>query len=338
MTNKDECITIKTPAKDMLIEQIYCNWSGGSAIGSLGENTAIETIEYKNIYTWSSNQMMMIKSNGGSGYVKNCTFSNFIGHNNAYALNLNANWAQRALAAGNGVEYSNLRFSNWQATIVTASRPPINFDCPSGQPCTDIALSNLTFAPVSGSTMKYTCNNAYGTGYCLKTGSSGAYSSTTSVKVPTSGFDGPKMSGDLPAGLGLTVSIDIPAAIPTLFYPDLNPIKPLMGGGTLPSSASTSIVPTSTSSKTTLLSTSTASVQSTTQSLPLTSVLPTSFVTSSSSTVLSYAAPSSTVAAAKCAQRYWQCGGLGWKGATCCESGSECKALNHWYSQCTPSS
>ncbi len=29
VSNRDECVTIKNPAKYMLIENIYCNWSGG---------------------------------------------------------------------------------------------------------------------------------------------------------------------------------------------------------------------------------------------------------------------------------------------------------------------
>ncbi|KAL2207517.1 alpha/beta-hydrolase [Sarocladium strictum] len=35
-----------------------------------------------------------------------------------------------------------------------------------------------------------------------------------------------------------------------------------------------------------------------------------------------------------CAARYGQCGGSGWAGPTCCESGTTCKFSNDWYSQC----
>jgi poly(3-hydroxybutyrate) depolymerase len=35
-----------------------------------------------------------------------------------------------------------------------------------------------------------------------------------------------------------------------------------------------------------------------------------------------------------CAARYGQCGGSGWQGAKCCESGTTCKFSNDWYSQC----
>lgn len=39
VTNKDECVTVKSPANHILVENIYCNWSGGCAMGSLGLNT-----------------------------------------------------------------------------------------------------------------------------------------------------------------------------------------------------------------------------------------------------------------------------------------------------------
>jgi poly(3-hydroxybutyrate) depolymerase len=35
-----------------------------------------------------------------------------------------------------------------------------------------------------------------------------------------------------------------------------------------------------------------------------------------------------------CAAKWGQCGGNGWAGAKCCESGSTCRPQNEWYSQC----
>lgn len=48
-------------------------------MGSLGSGANVTDIVYRNIYTWDSNQMFMIKSNGGSGDVSNILFENFIG-------------------------------------------------------------------------------------------------------------------------------------------------------------------------------------------------------------------------------------------------------------------
>ena len=48
-------------------------------MGSLGTDTDISDIVYRNVYTWKSNQMYMVKSNGGSGTVSNLVLENFIG-------------------------------------------------------------------------------------------------------------------------------------------------------------------------------------------------------------------------------------------------------------------
>jgi rhamnogalacturonan hydrolase len=110
VTNRDECVTVKSPASNFLIERIWCNQSGGSAIGSLSTNTSIENIVYRNIYTNGGNQMLMIKSNYGSGYVTNALFENFIGTGSAYALNINQYWAEQTPGDGDGVELNGLVF------------------------------------------------------------------------------------------------------------------------------------------------------------------------------------------------------------------------------------
>lgn len=50
-------------------------------MGSLSTGVNISDITYRNVYTWSSNQVYMIKSNGGSGSVSNLLLENFIGTN-----------------------------------------------------------------------------------------------------------------------------------------------------------------------------------------------------------------------------------------------------------------
>ncbi|KAH7386362.1 pectin lyase fold/virulence factor [Cadophora sp. MPI-SDFR-AT-0126] len=230
VSNKDECVTIKSPSKNVLIENIYCNWSGGCAFGSLGTGTAIEKIEYNNIYTWQSNQMMMIKSNGGGGYVRDCTFTNFIGWSNAYALDINEAWSQRKIDPGNGVKMSNLTFAHWKGTIIDAKRPSIYLVCSDKEPCTGIKVEDVAFWTDSGASMKYLCQSAYGTGYCLRSGSGGAYTVTQTVSTAPTGYKGPKMEGDLKEGLGLSKSIDVPKAIATSFFPGVAAKKALLNG------------------------------------------------------------------------------------------------------------
>ena len=59
VTNGDECVTIKNPSSNHQIERIWCNQSGGSAIGSLGSGTTIQNILYRDIYSVGGNQMFM---------------------------------------------------------------------------------------------------------------------------------------------------------------------------------------------------------------------------------------------------------------------------------------
>jgi len=108
VTNRDECVTIKNPSTNILVENVYCNWSGGCGIGSVGSGTSISNIHYRNVYTQNSNNAFMIKSNGGDGILKNIVLENFIGHYNAYTLLVDQYWSQQRQAPGPGVQLTNL--------------------------------------------------------------------------------------------------------------------------------------------------------------------------------------------------------------------------------------
>ncbi len=178
--------------------------------------------------------MLMVKSNGGSGYVRDCAFTNFIGHSTAYALDINAYWTQRKLDSGTGVKYSNLSFANWTGTVIDSKRPAIYLVCPDTEPCTGIEVKDVSFWTDDGRPMKYLCQSAYGTGYCLKPASAGGagakYTTTVTVASAPTGFKGPKMAGDLSAGLGISRSIAVPTAIPTSFFPGTAAKKALLNG------------------------------------------------------------------------------------------------------------
>ncbi|KAJ9133869.1 Rhamnogalacturonase A [Pleurostoma richardsiae] len=229
VTNKDECVTVKSPSKNILIESIFCNWSGGCAIGSLGADTSISDVIYNHVYTQNSNQMLMIKSNGGSGELSNAQFNNFMGHSNAYTLDIDAFWSSMSEAAGDGVQYTNLSFSHWHGTCLNGvQRAPLRVLCPPSVPCKQIDIESFYIWTEAGSSERYICENAYGSGPCVHTGSSyTTYTSTATVSTMT-GYSYTTMPGELSAGLGITKSIPIPP-IPTTFYPGLKPSKALLG-------------------------------------------------------------------------------------------------------------
>ncbi|PQE28175.1 glycoside hydrolase family 28 protein [Rutstroemia sp. NJR-2017a BBW] len=168
--------------------------------------------------------MFMIKSNGGSGSVSDSVFSNFIGHSNAYSLDINAYW-ESAQAPGNGVLYTGLTFSNWKGTCANgAQRAPIQLLCSSTTPCTGLNINNFAIWTDTGSYEYYKCQNAWGDGPCLVHGSAHTpYSIVTStISSAPSGYSAPKMPNDLAAGYAITASIPIPT-IPTTFFPGVAP-------------------------------------------------------------------------------------------------------------------
>ncbi|KAJ5580238.1 uncharacterized protein N7459_006223 [Penicillium hispanicum] len=228
VTNKDECVTVKSPSQNILVESIYCNWSGGCAMGSLGTGVNISDVTYRNIYTWSSNEMYMIKSNGGSGSVSNVVLENFIGHGNAYSLDIDQQWSSMSTNAGDGVQLNNITISNWKGTEANgAERGPIKVNCADGAPCTDITIKDFAMWTEEGDYQSYWCKSAYGSGACLKDGNDHtSYSTTVTVTAAPSGYSAATMASDLSSAFGTDSPIPIPA-IPTSFYPGLTPYSPL---------------------------------------------------------------------------------------------------------------
>ncbi|KAF2153507.1 glycoside hydrolase family 28 protein [Myriangium duriaei CBS 260.36] len=212
VTNKDECVTVKSPAKNILVENVHCNWSGGCSFGSLGADTAISDIVYRNIYTIQSNNMLMIKSNGGSGYVSDVLFDNFIGHNNAYNLDIDQYWSDLATQPGDGVQLNNITFSNWAAkTVAGSSRPPVRFNCADGAPCTDMFLKSVQLLTEAGDQTAHFCRSAYGNGRCLKVGDGGSYPGvSTTISTVTTASPTATMGNDLKTHFDSTLSIPIP--------------------------------------------------------------------------------------------------------------------------------
>ncbi|KAH9882382.1 hypothetical protein J1614_000618 [Plenodomus biglobosus] len=230
VTNKDECVTVKSPSKNILIENIYCNSSGGCAMGSLGSGTAISSVIYRNIYTWKSNQMMMVKSNGGSGYIEDVVFENFIGHGNAWSLDIDQKWASMKTLAGDGVQLSNMTFRNWKGTVANgAQRGPVKVVCADKAPCYDITITDLAMWTETGSKNTYQCQSGWGSGFCLKKGTPAAYAATTSTQtVAPTGYSAATMKEDLKTAFGISSSIPIPT-MPASFYPDMPPKSKLAG-------------------------------------------------------------------------------------------------------------
>ncbi|KAK8154104.1 pectin lyase fold/virulence factor [Phyllosticta citribraziliensis] len=232
VTNKDECITIKSPSKFILIESIYCNWSGGCGMGSLPSNTDISNIHYKNVYTVRSNAMMLIKSKGGGGTVKDVRLENFIGHSNAYGFDLDSDWMGQKPNPGRGVSITGVVATNWKGRMLNgAQRGVLKAVC--GQvPCTGITLEDVVLGTEQGNKHRNQCGSSYGSGGCLKPGSGASYAiDEQMVDAPTSGFEAQKLADDLTNHFGTDQPIPLPEKWPAQFFPGIKPLKALAAGG-----------------------------------------------------------------------------------------------------------
>ena len=99
VTNRDECVSVKSPSANVLIENALCNHSGGMSIGSLtaditsaADAAAVSNITMRDIYSYKSTQMLMIKTfpggTGAEGYVKDSVFENFWSYDCTYGLDI----------------------------------------------------------------------------------------------------------------------------------------------------------------------------------------------------------------------------------------------------------
>ncbi|KAI9268017.1 pectin lyase fold/virulence factor [Phascolomyces articulosus] len=196
------------------ISNIYCNWAGGNAFGSLGAGTNISDITYRNVYAYHYNSMAVVKSNGGSGMVSNILLENFIRRDNAYSLQLNQYWGKMEEAEGYGIHLHNWTITKWRGTCKNgAQRGPITLRCADGAPCTDIKIDDFAIWTDSGDILSNYCQSAYGTGFCLKQNipSSTSYEGIHATEAVTpDNYAALTMAYDIEDSLGYTVPIPIP--------------------------------------------------------------------------------------------------------------------------------
>lgn len=102
-----------------------------------------------------------------TGSVRDSVFQNFIGHGNAYSLDIDAYWKSET-ADGDGVLFTGLTFSNWKGTCADGTqRAPIQIICPEDQPCDGLTITDFAVWTDVGNSEIYKCQNAWGSGGCL---------------------------------------------------------------------------------------------------------------------------------------------------------------------------
>ncbi|KUJ23727.1 pectin lyase-like protein [Mollisia scopiformis] len=281
VTNRDECISVKSPSNNILIEDIYCNQSGGMSIGSLtaditdsSDAAALSNITMRNIYIFQCTQMLMIKTfpggTGAEGYVKDSVFENFWAYDTTYALEIDQYWESTTTPDTGAVALSSLTFSNWTGTMDNgAERGAIVIRGSDIVPAVDISLEDFDMWTVNGNKVINQCKNVYGTGYCAGTSTAASLTtfttSVTSTVAPT-GFVTPTSPAWGISGYGTTDPI--PVYTPAVFWsPASSGVASTTASADGAVSASASVAK-STAASSSLKTSSVVKVVSTSASLP----------------------------------------------------------------------
>lgn len=234
VTNRDECVSVKSPSQNVLIENAYCNHSGGMSIGSLTADgvtsddagAAVSNITMNNIYSYKCTQMLMIKTfpggSGATGYVKDAVFSNFWSYDSTYGLDIDQYWESHSTPNTGAVELSGLTFSNWTGHIDNGlERGAIVIRGSDIVPLTDITAKDISIWTVNGDMNVDQCKNVYGSGACIKSLASGAkassYTTSSTATATPSAYASPTKPAWANEGFG--TSLPIPVYTPTAMWP-----------------------------------------------------------------------------------------------------------------------
>ncbi|QSZ37639.1 hypothetical protein DSL72_008738 [Monilinia vaccinii-corymbosi] len=167
VTNRDECVSVKSPSHNALVENLVCNQVGsGISIGSLNVSAEISNIHARNISVLGGNSIAFIKTYpGGSGYVKNVLWENFRSKGSLYGININQYWQLTTTPDTGAVALSNITFRNFTGSILDgAKRPPLYLIASNFAPATDITIKDVTVWTESGSSVVNKISNIFGTG------------------------------------------------------------------------------------------------------------------------------------------------------------------------------
>ncbi|KAF4834847.1 Rhamnogalacturonase A [Colletotrichum tropicale] len=167
VTNRDECVSVKSPSNHALVENLVCNQAGpGISIGSLNVSASIANIHARNISIIPGNDIAFLKTYpGGSGYVTNITFENFRSKASLYGLDINQYWQNTFEPDTGAVALSNLIFRNFSGSIADgAKRPPLYLIANDLTYATNVTVEGFSLWTESGTFVVNKINNIFGNG------------------------------------------------------------------------------------------------------------------------------------------------------------------------------
>ncbi|KAF4962764.1 hypothetical protein FSARC_9168 [Fusarium sarcochroum] len=235
VTNRDECVSVKSPSNHALVENLVCNQAGsGISIGSLNVSASIANIHARNINIIQGNNIAFIKTYpGGSGHVTNITFENFRSKASLYGLDINQYWQNTFEPDTGAVALSNIAFKNFSGSVADgAKRPPLFLVANDLSFATNVTIEDVSIWTESGTSVVNKISNIYGHGddsygkadgiKSLASGQSPTpYTSTYTVTAKPTGWTAPSLPTWAAASTGYGTDVPIPVYTPAaLWKPD----------------------------------------------------------------------------------------------------------------------
>ncbi|RDW60616.1 endo-rhamnogalacturonase F [Coleophoma cylindrospora] len=165
VTNRDECVSVKSPTNHALVTDLVCNHVGsGISIGSLNVSASIANVHAANISVLYGNEIAFIKTYpGGSGFVTNITWENFRSKESSYGFNIDQYWQNKFTPDTGSVALTNLVFKNFTGSINGTRWPPINIQGNDLTFATNVSLQDFSIWMENGTKAVNQISNVFAT-------------------------------------------------------------------------------------------------------------------------------------------------------------------------------
>ena len=179
INNGDDCVSFKPNSTNMIVQNMHCNGSHGTSVGSLGQYKG-ETDIVQNVYVYNISMSNAtdgarikvwpgapaalsgdLQGGGGLGRVENITYDTFRIDNVDYAIEVTQCYGQKNFTlctqAPSNLTITDVLFTNFQGTASKKYVPLVgNIVCSSPNVCSNIRATNIdVLGPVGNNA--YTC-------------------------------------------------------------------------------------------------------------------------------------------------------------------------------------
>ncbi|CAI9275100.1 unnamed protein product [Lactuca saligna] len=146
----DDCISIQTGCKNVLVHNVNCGPGHGISIGSLGidgTTACVSNITVRDINIHDTMTGVRIKTwQGGDGLLEGVVFSNIQVSEVEYPIMIDQYYCDHSRCKNDtsAVSIANIMFENIQGTYTVQ---PVHLSCSDSKPCMDLKLTDIQLKP-----------------------------------------------------------------------------------------------------------------------------------------------------------------------------------------------